>query len=176
MLATIALLSPADQANYPKRPTLYEYEKRYGWKEKFKRMEKSVFDELNSHVSLEYQRLNQIADLAARGTLLHMVQALQSGRAEDLKIFTAKGLHDLWFMQRVERGLPTRISEEEAKRIEQCRLRDEREKTPEERYRERGLEKMWNFIKSKPPNYMRQVMAEILGSEEAAHEVLLSNR
>lgn len=176
MLATIGLLSPADRAAFPKRPTLYEYEKRYNWKDRYRRMEKAVLDELNSSVALEYQRLNQMAGLAVRGTMLHMVKAIQSGREEDLRIFNGKMLNDFWKMQRVERGLPTGISEEESKRIQRSYHTERSSKTSEEYFRSHGLEKVWNFIKSKPPNYFLQVMAQLVGSEEAAHEMLRSSR
>lgn len=110
MLDTINVLSQDVQQEYPKRPTLYEYEKKHNWKERYKKMHESVIKELESGVALHYDRINQIANLAAAGLAKRLVNALQSNDETAMRVFTSDMFKHLWEIQRTERGLPMTIT------------------------------------------------------------------
>lgn len=156
MLQTISVLSPEQRVAYPARPTLYEYEKKFEWKERYRKFKDSVVKEMESGVALHYDRLNQIANLAAAGLLRRMVLALQSGTEKDLRIFTMEALKIIWEVTRCERGLPTHVSKTSHKfsGIEQS----------ENALRNAGLGHVAEAIKKASPEVLK-TMLDMMGGD-----------
>ncbi len=156
MLDTIAMLPPEQRAEYPARQTLYAYEKKHQWKERYKRMQSAVIAKLESGVALHYDRINQIANLAATGLAKRLVEALQTADAEKQRVFTGDLLKIVWEMQRTERGLPTHIT-----KMTQTNVMSS---PAENRLRARGLGKIADTLKQMPQQQLLQII-NMLGGD-----------
>ncbi len=129
MLRVFESLPLEERNRMASRATLYRYEKQFNWKQRYDLIRKGVLDDLGKDVALNYERINQLADIALRGLVMRLHKALDEG---DLSSFNAKTLQVLWTIQRTERGLPTNIQYREGhERIEQLSVTAHLEERPD---------------------------------------------
>lgn len=157
IIRTIHALSPEEQLQYPSEMTLYRYEQQFHWKERFKKIKRSVEEHAAQENAMVWSRINKAADLVSLGLLKRLTDALQRSAAGEegaLDVFTADLFYKIWEIQRTERGLSTRVSEQQARfNIEPI---EERARTLEQA----GLGKVADYIRKASPAVLRRILQE----------------
>lgn len=161
IVRTIAVLSPEEKLQYPSEMTLYRYEREFGWKERFQKLKKSVIEKAAEDNAMQWHRINRTADLAISGLLKRMLDALQRSAAGEegaLDVFTPDLFYKIWEIQRTERGLPVRISEQNGHLRMEEPIEESRRKLENA-----GLGKATEYVRKASPEVLRDILKKMGG-------------
>jgi hypothetical protein len=114
MVITIKSMSPEEQVRYPSRSSLYSYQNKHRWRERFAAIKDALYDHDRKKNGLTYERINLLASVATNGLLKRLADALNSTNPKDMTVFTGQLFEAVWRIHRTERNLPTAISQENA--------------------------------------------------------------
>jgi hypothetical protein len=158
IIRTVRALAPEEQFQYPSEMTLYRYEQQFRWKERFQKIRRSVIEQAAKENAMVWHRINRTADLVLLGLTKRLTDALQRSAAGEegaLDVFTADLFYKLWEIHRTERGLPTRVNEQNGRlNIEPI---EERRRSLENA----GMGKAVEYVRKASPEVLRRILREM---------------